>query len=222
MGIHMNRHFSATAGALLLIAASCGLARADDRPLIWQPIKNSDTSYSVKLGMRLPMRLEPEAGFNIGVDASKTGEVVDTPLKFWSRIKTADSKRAASQTSRDIGIDLDSLAESAAISMNYYEKQIATPTYNVERQSTYTVRYDGAQRSWAGLDANQSIKFGRPDIGTAFVASANSVNSFESFGASLGIEQQLGDNVTLSGNLNRSFSDKDTIASVNANYSYKW
>jgi hypothetical protein len=218
----MNRHFSAAAGAALLVAAFSGIARADDMPLIWQPIKNSDTSYSVKLGMRLPVRLEPEAGFNIGVDASKTGEVVETPMKFWSRIKTADTKRPAYQMRRDIGVDLDSVGESAAISMNYYEKQIATPTYNVERQSNYTVRYDGLQGDWLGLEASQSVKLRRPDTGTAFVASANSVNSFESFGASLGVEQQLGKNITLSGNLNRSFSDADTVASVNANYSYKW
>ncbi|AYD01425.1 hypothetical protein [Neorhizobium sp. NCHU2750] len=218
----MNRHILAAAGMVVLIAAGSGAAHADDLPLIWQPIKNSDTSYAVKLGMRLPMRLEPEAGFDLGVDASKTGEVVDTPLKFWSKIKTADTNRPAYQMSRDIGLDLDSLADTASISMNYYEKQIATPTYNVERQSSYTLRYDGVQGDWAGIDASQSIRLGRADTGTAFIASANSVNSFDSFGASVGIEQQLGKNITLTGNLNRSFSDADTIASVNANYSYRW
>lgn len=216
----MNRLFPVAMA--MAFAASAGAAVADDRPLIWQPIKNSDTSYAVKLGLRLPMRLEPEAGFNVGVDATKGGDVVETPLKFWSRIKTADTKRPAYQMRRDVGVNLDSVAESAAISMNYYEKHIATPTYNVERQSSYTVHYDGIQGSWTGVDANQSIKFRRPDTGTAFIASASSVNSFESFGASLGIEQQLGKNIIVSGNLNRSFSDADTIASVNASYSYKW
>ena len=118
----MNKNLLAVAGAALLAAFTSSSSWADERPLIWQPIKNSDTSYAVKLGLRLPVRLETEAGFNVGVDSSKTGEVVNTPLKFWSRIKTEDRKRPAYQMSRDIGINMDGNAGSAAISMNYYEK----------------------------------------------------------------------------------------------------
>lgn len=218
----MNRDFLAIGGGIFLAAIMSSSSRADERPLIWQPIKNSDTSYSVKLGMRLPVRLETEAGFNVGVNSSKTGDVVNTPLKFWSRIRTADTKRPAYQMSRDIGINMDGNAGSAAISVNYYEKQIATPTFNLERQATYAVRYDGAQKDWAGLDASQSIKLRQRETGTAFIAGANSSASFSVVGASFGIEQKLGENITLSGNVNRNFTDATTVSSVNANYSYKW
>lgn len=218
----MNRHFLAAIGGVLLVAFASSASRADERPLIWQPIKNSDTSYSVKLGMKLPVRLETEAGFNVGVDSSKAGEVINTPLKFWSRIKMQDSKRPAYQVSRDIGINMDGNAGNAAITMNYYEKQIATPTFNVERQATYAIRYDGARKDWTGLDASQSFKLRQRETGTAFVAAANSSASFSAIGASFGIEQQLGQNITLSGNVNRNFTDATTVSNVNARYSYKW
>ncbi|MBB4347399.1 MULTISPECIES: hypothetical protein [Rhizobiaceae] len=218
----MNRNILALAGAVLLAASISSSSWADERPLIWQPIKNSDTSYAVKLGLRLPVRLETEAGFNVGVDSSKTGEVVNTPLKFWSRIKTEDRKRPAYQMSRDIGINMDGNAGSAAISMNYYEKQIATPTFNLERQSSYVVRYDGVQKDWAGLDASQSIKLRQRESGTAFVAVANGSANFSAVAASFGIEQPLGENITLSGSVNRNFTDATTVSSVNASYSYKW
>jgi hypothetical protein len=222
VGIHMNRPFSVAAMAALVVASTSSFAAAQERPLIWQPIKNSDTSYSVRLGMRLPIRLEPEAGFNVGVNATKTGEVVDTPLRFWSKIKTSEAKRPAYQMTRDIAVNMDQTAGSAAIAMNYYEKHIATPSINVERRASYVVRYDGAQKDWTGLDTNQSIKFRRHATGTAFVATASGTDSFTSVGASLGIEQQLGQNITLSGNVNRNFTDESTVSSVNARYSYKW
>lgn len=218
----MNRNFLAAASGVLLIALTSGTGRADERPLIWQPIKNSDTSYAIKLGLRLPVRLETEAGFNVGVDSSKTGEVLNTPLKFWSRIKTEDRKQPAYRANRDIGIVMDGNAGSAAISMNYYEKQIATPTFNVERQATYVVRYDGAQKDWTGLDTSQSFKLRQRETGTAFVAIANGTANFSAIGASFGIEQPLGENITLSGNVNRNFTDATTISSVNARYSYQW
>jgi hypothetical protein len=220
----MNRPFAAAMAAGLVLGVLSGAARADDRPLIWQPIKNSDTSYAVKLGLRLPTRLEPQAGFDLGVDASKGGAIVDTPLRFWTTIKTADAKQPGYQMRRDIGVNYDGIAGSAAISVNYYEKQIATPTYNLEHQSSYALRYDGLQGDWTGLEASQSLKLRRHETGTAFIASANSAAGFSTFGAGLGLEQQLGKNITVSGNLNRSFTDPgaDTIASVNANYSYRW
>jgi hypothetical protein len=219
----MNRHLLAAAGAAFAFVAMSGIARSDERPLIWQPIKNSNTSYAVKLGLRLPTRLEPEAGFDLGVNTTeKGGRVVDTPLVFWSRIKAVSITRPAYEMSRDIGVNLDGMAGSATISMNYYEKQIATPSFNVERHSTYAMHYSGEQGDWTGLEASQSIKLRRTATGTAFSASANSAGGFDTFGAGLGIEQKLGENITLSGSVNRSFSDADTVASVNANYSFKW
>jgi hypothetical protein len=218
----MNRRLTAAAIAVLAVAVTSGTGHADERPLIWQPIKNSDTSYSVKLGLKLPTRLEPQAGFDVGMNATKGGKVVDTPLRFWSSIKTDSTTQPGYQMSRDIGVNIDGTVGNAAISMNYFEKQIATPSINIEHRSRYAVRYDGIERDWLGLDASQSVKLRRHETGTAFIASANSADSFSVLGASVGLEQALGQHITLSGNVNRNFTEDATTTRVNANYSYRW
>jgi hypothetical protein len=218
----MNRVLTAAAITALTVAVTSGVGNAQDRPLIWQPIKNSDTSYSVKLGLKLPTRLEPQAGFDVGMNATDGGKVVDTPLRFWSSVRANSSTQPGYQMSRDIGVNIDGTVGNAAISMNYYEKQIATPSMNIEHRSRYALRYDGVERDWRGLDASQSIKLRRHETGTAFTASANSADSFSALGASVGLEQTLGQNITLSGNVNRNFIDDATTTRVNANYSYRW
>src|ERR1041385_1888737 len=75
--------------AFMTVMMSAGNGHADDRPLIWSPSKNSDTSYGVRLGLRLPSELQPEAGINLGLDSDK-GAVVNTPVRFWGKV-TASS-----------------------------------------------------------------------------------------------------------------------------------
>jgi hypothetical protein len=221
-GDPMNRRIGTAGLAWLLVALAGNRAQADEKPLIWQPIKNSETSYSVKLGMKLPTELEPQAGFDVGMDTTTGGHVVDTPVTFWSSIKTRDAKRPGYQMRRDLGFSMTAADNSAAITMNAYEKQIATPSLDLEREGAYALRYDGVQQSWTGIDVSQALKLRRSATGTALTASANGVNSFDSISAALGLEQQLGDHITLSGQVGRSFTSADNVATVNASYSYSW
>ena len=197
-------------------------ALAADRPLIWQPAKNSDTSYSVKLGMKLPTELQPEAGFDVGLDTSKEGAVVNTPVKFWSGITAQAIKRPAYQMHRGVGLEVDGNSRSAAVSVNYYEKRIATPVVDVERESSYALRYDSRAQHWSGVDVTQSVKLSRSATGTAFVVRASGGDSFKVVGAGLGLEQKLGEHITLAGSLDRSSDASQPVASVNARYNYRW
>jgi hypothetical protein len=217
----MTRILRAVSASFIAIACA-SQSRAEDRPLIWQPSKISDTSYSVKLGLKLPTELEPEAGFDLGVDASKDGAVVDTPLKFWGSLKAQSIQRPAYEMNRDIDLGLDGNAGSAAITMNYYEKHIATPAIDVERQSSYSVRYDGGTQRWTGVDVAQSVKVSRSASGTAVVVRATGTDSFKRAGAGLGLEQKVGDHMTLTGSLDKESSSTAPIASINASYAFRW
>jgi hypothetical protein len=218
----MNKTFSAGGAVLLVMLFSASHVLADDKPLIWQPLKNSDTSYSVKVGVKLPVSLEPQAGFDLGVDAKKDGTVVDTPLRFWSSVKAESIQRPAYEMNRKIGFDLDSLAESAGISVNYYEKQIATPSIDIERQSSYQLRYDGIAQQWSGIGASQSVKVSGSKTGTAVVVRASGADNFKIAGAGLGLEQKIGDHMTLSGNFDRFTDAPAPVTSVNARYTFTW
>lgn len=195
-------------------------AFAGDRPLIWQPTKNSDTSYSVKLGMQLPTRIEAEAGISLGVNTTKSGAPIDTPVRFWSNFITEKMKTSASEMRRGVGVDLDGHTGSAAISMNYYEREIATPSLDIERNSSYTMRYDGVSGEWTGIDASQSVRLSHGSTGTALIGRANAGNGVA--GAGIGLEQRIGEYMTVTGSLDRSTDASDPVASVNARYSFTW
>lgn len=217
----MRFHFIATASLLpMILTAAPGLAA--DRPLIWQPTRNSDTSYSVKLGMQLPTRLEAEAGISLGMTAAKGGALIDTPVRFWSNFVTSKVKTAASQRRPGVGLDLDGNTGGAVISMNYYEKDIATPSLDLERNSSYTMRYDGVSGEWTGIDANQSVRLTHGSTGTALIGRASASDSFATVGAGIGLEQQIGEYMTVTGSLDSSTDAPDPVTSVKARYSFTW
>jgi len=214
------------AAGFAVLAAAVPLATqpvfADDKPLIWQPTRNSDTSYSVKLGLKLPTRLEPQAGVSMGVNTTKSGTPTDTPVKFWSNFTATRIQTPAYEANRNVGFDVDGNNGSAAITMNYYEKHIATPTVDIERQSSYRMHYDGAAGEWAGVDTSQSVRLSHSPSRTAVIARATGANSFRVVGAGVGVEKNFGRNLTISGALDKTSDAPDPIASVKARYSFKW
>jgi len=218
----MNRILSAGAVLALACFLTAGPGFAEDKPLIWKPIRNSDTSYSVKLGLKLPTRLETEAGVSMGVDTSTSGTPLDTPIKFWSNFTAQKIQTPAYQLNRGIGVDLDGNTGSAGITMNYYEKEIATPTIDIERRSSYGMRYDGASGEWRGVDASQSVSLLHSPSRTALVGRASGSNGFRTVGAGVAVEKTLGRYMILSGALDRTSDAPDPVASVNARYSFRW
>ncbi|MBW6420100.1 hypothetical protein KX729_01425 [Rhizobium sp. XQZ8] len=210
---------AASALALFFVATS---GSAAERPLIWQPTKNSDTSYSIRLGMQLPTRLEAEAGISFGMNATKGGAPIDTPIRFWSSFVTSKVKTTVSEMRRGVGLDFDGNTGSAAISMNYYEKEFATPSLDLERNSSYTMRYDGVSGEWAGIDANQSVRLTHGSTGTSLMGRASASDSFATIGAGIGLEQQIGEYMTVTGSLDSSMDASDPVTSVKARYSFTW
>lgn len=208
----------AVACAAIMVAVP---GQAEERALIWKPSKNSDTSYSVKLGMRLPTRLEAEAGVSMGLDTNKSGAPVNTPVRFWSNFVAEKIKTPASEVKRGIGISLDE-QRGASITMNYYEKEIFTPTIDIEKRSSYALRYDGATGDWGGMDATQSLRFSHPGTGTALIGRVSGSDGFKIVGAGMGVEQKFGKNMTVTGSLDRTSDATDPVASINARYSFEW
>lgn len=208
--------------AISLMCVSPTSARADDMPLIWQPTKNSDTSYSVRLGLRLPTRLETEAGIEMGVDTNGSGGVVDAPMKLWSTVTTQSIQRPAYEMDRSVAFDVDRISGSAGVSLNYDAKHTISRDLDIEHQSSYGVRYDSLDQSWTGLDLTQSVRFAHPPTGTAFVVRATAADTFALAGGGFGLEQKLGDNITLTGNIDQVSASAIPVASINASYNFKW
>jgi hypothetical protein len=223
MGMNMHQRFRLRLGLAALVFTLAGMSSgsAADKPLIWQPTKNSDTSYRVKLGLRLPMELEPEAGLDLGLDTTASGAAVSTPVILWSHFKAQSIQRPAYEIDRNVGFEVDRNAATATISVNAYEKRIATSTIDVEREGRVAVRYDAAAQQWAGVNVSQSVRIAKSDTGTAVVVRASATESFSRAGAGFGLEQKIGPHMTLSGTVDGS-SDSSAAASFNASYRFTW
>ncbi|MDR6102148.1 hypothetical protein QE369_002345 [Agrobacterium larrymoorei] len=210
-----------TLAAASLILLSPVQVKAQERGLIWAPTKNSDRSYSARLGARLPTETPLRAGLEMGMSASEGGAVVDTPVKFWGDMTLMSTNLPGVRIARDIGVLMNALTGSSAVTVTMTQKRVATADFDVESNRNVTVRYDGPSQQWNGLDVSQSLRLTRSATGTAFVLTGASRHTFQEFSSSLALEQKLSDNLTVTGSFDRGFEDRFRPA-VHANYKIRW
>ncbi|MGE7369250.1 hypothetical protein ACQKKX_09310 [Neorhizobium sp. NPDC001467] len=206
------------ASAMVLLTAGNGLA--DERPLIWTPTKNSDTSYAVKLGFRLPSELQPEAGINLGLDSQKN-DVVNTPVRLWGKITASSIQTPAYQLNRDIRINLDAVTGSSGARVIMSEKRIASEALDVEVNRQYGMRYDGAAANWVG-EASESVRLSRAATGTAVILQAKALDTFRELGAGLAVEQKISERLSLNGSIEQTTAATQPTSNISANYTFKW
>lgn len=152
-----------------LFAAIGTNARADEPELIWKPVKNSDRSYTARIGAKLPVETPIRAGLEMGMNASRTGQVVDTPVRLWGNVTLLAEQLPGVSLARDVGVLFNALTGSSSVSMTSRQKRIVTPELDIEANRNFTVRYDGTAQQWNGLDVSQSLRLSRSETGTAFV-----------------------------------------------------
>ncbi|MBB3946891.1 hypothetical protein GGQ73_002855 [Rhizobium skierniewicense] len=205
----------------VVFGLSSGLVHAQERGLIWAPAKNSDTSYSARIGAKLPTETPIRGGLEMGVNASDGGALVDTPVKFWGTVTLLSSNLPGAKIAGDIGVLMNALTGSSSWTMTTSQKRIATPELDLESNRNMTVRYDGTAQQWSGLDVSQSLRLTRSATGTAFVLTGASRDTFDDFTSTVGLEQKLGENLTVSGNLDQGYEDRFR-PSVSARYNIRW
>ena len=208
--------------ALVTLLTSMGTAAADERPLIWQPARNSENSYTTRIGARIPTVFAPAAGVELGVVTSEGGALVDTPMAAWSDVKLRERHRAGSTVSRTAGARFDPRHGNASLTLNYYEKYIATPLIDIERRSGYSVRYDGATAEWQGVEASQSLRVSQVRSRTSAFAKASAVDGLLSISVNVGLEQKLGQHFSFTASARERLDTDDRSATIRANYSFRW
>ncbi len=207
--------------AAVAIGLSSVSAHAQEKGLIWSPAKNSDQSYSARIGAKLPTETPIRAGLEMGMVGSEGGALVDTPVKFWGNVTLLSSNLPGARVAGDIAVLMNALTGSSAWTMTTSQKRIATPEFDVESNRNMTVRYDGTAQQWSGLDVSQSLRLTRSAMGTAFVLTGASRETFDEFTSSVAVEQKFGDNFTVTGKLNQGYEDSFR-PSVNARYNIRW
>lgn len=195
--------------------------KGQERGLIWSPAKNSDQSYSARVGAKLPVETPIRAGLELGMNASEAGAVVDTPVRFWGNVTLLSTNLPGVKVAGDVAVLMNAITGSSTWTMTTSQKRIATPDIDLESNRNVTLRYDGTAQQWNGLDVSQSLRLTRSATGTAFVLTGASRDSFDEFSSSVALEQKLGDHLTVTGRLNQGYEDRFR-PSVNARYSIRW
>lgn len=206
---------------VVLSAAMVPAAHAEEGGLIWKPVKNSDLSYTARIGARLPVDTPIRAGLEMGMSASRGGQLVDTPVRLWGNVTLLAEQLPGVSLARDVGVIFNALTGSSSISVTSQRKRIVTPELDIEANRNVTMRYDGTVQQWNGLDVSQSLRLSRAETGTAFVLTGASRNSFNEFSSGVAVEQKLGDHLTLRGTLDQGYADHFRPG-VSARYSIRW
>ncbi|QCI97964.1 hypothetical protein [Agrobacterium larrymoorei] len=195
--------------------------KAQERGLIWAPAKNSDRSYSARIGAKLPIETPLRAGLEMGMNASEGGALVDTPVKLWGNMTLLSTNLPGVKIAGDIGVLMNAITGSSAWTMTTSQKRIATPDFDIEANRNMTLRYDGTAQQWSGLDVSQSLRLTRSATSTAFILTGASRDTFDEFSSSVALEQKLGENLTVTGSFNQGYEDRFR-PSVNARYNIRW
>jgi hypothetical protein len=207
--------------AIVVLVLSPSLSLADERGLIWNPVKNSDRSYTTRIGARLPTDTPIRGGLEMGVNASKGGAIVDSPVRLWGNLTLLSENLPGVSMARDIGVLMNALTGSGSVTMTSSQKRIVTPELDVETNRNFTVRYDGSARQWGGVNVSQSLRLTRSETGTSFVLTGNSKDTFSEFSSDVALEQRLGDNITVTGTLRQGYEDHFRPA-ISARYKISW
>lgn len=194
---------------------------ADEKGLIWNPVKNSDRSYTARIGAKLPTDTPMRAGLEMGMNASKGGAIVDSPVRLWGNLTLLSENLPGVSMARDIGVLMNALTGSGTVSMTSTQKRIVTPELDVETNRNFTMRYDGTAQQWGGVNVSQSLRLTRSETGTSFVLTGNSRDTFSEFSSGVAIEQRLGDNITVKGTLKQGYEDHFRPG-FSARYSIRW
>ncbi|WHA39999.1 hypothetical protein [Agrobacterium larrymoorei] len=214
------RTLGALAAAVLILFLPVQV-KAQERGLIWAPAKNSDRSYSARIGAKLPIETPLRAGLEMGMNASEGGALVDTPVKLWGNMTLLSTNLPGVKIAGDIGVLMNAITGSSAWTMTTSQKRIATPDFDIEANRNMTLRYDGTAQQWSGLDVSQSLRLTRSATSTAFILTGASRDTFDEFSSSVALEQKLGENLTVTGSFNQGYEDRFR-PSVNARYNIRW
>jgi hypothetical protein len=206
---------------VLVIAATAGHASADEGLLIWNPSKSSDTAYNARLGLQVPGYTFASAGVDVGISAQARGGPVDVPVKIWGRVTTSALKTPSYQIRRDIDVRMNALNGSGAALMSYSNTEIINGDLDLELSRNMALTYDGLAQSWSGVDVSQALRLVNAASGTAFVVKAGALDSFKRLGGGFAVEQQLGDHIRITGQLDDS-AGADVSARIDARYALTW
>lgn len=207
-----------TTPAIIAIIAAAPQAMALDKGLIWQPAQLSKQAYSLQVGMKLPVDTPLRAGIELKGDASSGGKPSDEAVRLWGTFAAEENDQPAMKTARKIDAGINARTGNSTLAVTDSRRWTATPTLDMELSRSYAVNYDINAGEWGSASASQSLRLSQDETGTAVVVRTGSYDGFRTLGSSLVLEQQITENLHVSGTVASTSAD----TGVSARYALSW
>lgn len=193
-------------------------AAAEERPLIWEFKKNSDTFYAARLGSRLPIGTEAGVGAEIRVRGPDLASFSD-PVLWWATLKTEGEELPGAKRTTRIDLRAQGATGKRTLSVNnIFSRQLGT--LGAEFVQNYAFDHERANNGEIRIHTTRSIKLSSAHAGTVLIARASRGHD-EAWRTSVGVEQPFRKTVKLSA----TFEEPGTESWKGlfmATYNYNW
>jgi hypothetical protein len=193
-------------------------ATADDRPLIWEFSKQSDTSYSARAGSSLPRAPEASIGTEIRMRGPDPA-AFDDPVSLWATLQLAERGDPVEGRSTRLNARMDGRSGRRSVSM---DNSVAHRfgRLNAELRQHITVFQEPASSRKARMRTTQSVRLSSPATRTTVTVRASRTND-ETWNTSLAVDQDLRRSVRVSASIDNP-GRHSRAGRITARYRYSW
>lgn len=211
-------HILAAMLATFLSPVAFAPAAAGDRPLIWEFSKQSDTSYSARVGSTLPHAPEASIGTEIRVRGPNPA-VFGDPVSLWAALQLAEQGEPAEGRSTRLNARMDGRSGRRSVSM---DNSVAHRfgRLNAELRQHITVFQEPASKRKARIRTTQSVRLSSPATRTTVTVRASRTND-ETWNTSLVVDQDLRKSVRVSASVDNP-GRHSRAGRISARYRYSW
>lgn len=204
--------------AALAILPQTPEAGAQERPLIWEFARNAPTSYTARLGSRLPVGADAGMGAEIGVRGPDL-MTSRQPVTWWAMLKTEGTElRGTTRTTR-IDLRASRFAGRRTLSVN---NVLAGRLGALDTQLVHNLALDHDPTGSGKVDirTTRSIRLSSLRTGGVLVARASRTHQTQ-WVTSIGFEQPFRDAVRFSATVEHP-GPHDWRGRLGASYSRRW
>lgn len=169
-------------------------AEAEERPLIWEFRKNSDTFYAARFGSRLPLGADAGIGAEVGMRGPDFAGFSD-PVLLWARLRTEGEDLPGTKRTTRFELRSQGIAGTRRLSVeNVFSGRLGL--LDAEFTQNHTFHHAPSDGREIRIDAARSIRISSADAGTVLVARAARAHDAE-WRTSVGVERKLNTAVKL-------------------------
>ena len=193
-------------------------AQAQERPLIWEFRKNSDTFYAARLGSRLPIGADAGMGAEIRVRGPDIAGF-SHPVLWWATLTTEGGElRGAKRTTR---IDLRSLGIDGSRSLsinNVFSGHLGM--LDAELVQNHTFNHEPTGNGEVRIHTTRSVRVSSAHAGTVLIARASRAHDAD-WRTIVGVEQSFRKDIRFSATIEEPGAESRK-GMFRASYSRKW